>query len=234
MSEGHDRAADVRKVAKVLRDGGYTYNQSKDLIKKARQAVGLKPSPSRGGSVDRLTAEELDAFMAAAYEHSGRRGLMMRLLFESGARVKAFTEIRAEDVSFRELEIRIRKAKGEKARDVPILSSLARELRLHLGERQTGYVFQSPRGGGYSKRRVQQIVKEVATAAGITKRVYPHLMRHTVAQRLADDGMPEPLLQQFLGHQRPETTQRYYEPRRRQVKDAHRQAMQSRDGRGSS
>jgi integrase/recombinase XerD len=150
---------------------------------------------------------------------------MMRLLLESGARVAAFTQLHAEDIAFRDLEIRIRHAKGDKARDVPILSSLARELRLHLGERETGHVFQSPRGGGYSKRRVQQIVKEVATDAGITKRVYPHLMRHTVAQRLADDGIPEPLLQQFLGHERPETTQRYYEPRRRQVKEAHRAAM---------
>jgi integrase len=39
-------------------------------------------------------------------------------------------------------------------------------------------------------RRVQQLVKEIATAARITKRVYPHLLRHThtVAQRLLEDG----------------------------------------------
>ena len=132
---------DARRIAKILRDGGYSYRQSKYLIKLAREDVGLSPSKSKGGSVDRLTAEEQDAFVDAAYERSGKRGLMMRLLLETGCRVGAFVTMRAEDIAFRELEIRIPEAKGGKARDVPILSSLARELRLYLGERRTGYVF---------------------------------------------------------------------------------------------
>ena len=70
-------------------------------------------------------------------------------------------------------------------------------------------------------------MKDVAEGAGIQKRVYPHLLRHTVAQRLADEGMREELLQQFLGHEAPETTQRYYEPKRTQVKGAFREAMDS-------
>ena len=59
----------------------------------------------------------------------------------------------------------------------------------------------------------------------IHKRVYPHLLRHTVAQRLADEGMREELLQQFLGHEAPETTQRYYKPKRAHVKEAYEEAM---------
>ena len=149
---------------------------------------------------------------------------MVRALVETGSRVGAFCRMRAEDVSFADLEVRV-VDKGDRARDVPILQSLARELRLHLGERRTGYLFPSPRGGPYSKRRVQQVVKEVAAEAGITKRVYPHLLRHTTAQRLADQGMPENLLQRFLGHESPETTQVYYEPSRTNVKRAFREAM---------
>jgi len=98
--------------------------------------------------------------------------------------------------------------------------------RLHLSDRRTGYVFPSPRGGHYSSWRIQQIVKERAKDAEITKRVYPHLLRHTVAQRLADEGMPENLLQKFLGHENPQTTQVYYEPSRSQVKQAFEEAMQ--------
>lgn len=65
----------------------------------------------------------------------------------------------------------------------------------------------------------------MASEAGITKRVYPHLLRHTTAQRLADRGMPENLLQRFLGHESPETTQVYYEPSRANVDRAFREAM---------
>ena len=223
----HDRQDDIRRVAKILRDGNYSYDQSADLIKKARREVGLSPPDRSGqGSPERLSSEEQEAFLNAAYDRDGRTGLMMRTLLETGARVSAFVKIRVEDISFRDLEIRLRETKGDKPRDVPIISSLANELRLHIGDRETGWLFRSRQGGHYSKRRVQQIVKDVAKDAGIQKRVYPHLLRHTVAQRLADEGMREELLQQFLGHEAPETTQRYYEPKRRHVKDAYEEAMQ--------
>ena len=220
----HDRQRDVRRVAKLLREGGYTYDQSKHLIAEARRRVGLTPPRRKKGAVDRLTSDELEALLDAAYEESGTRGLMVRTLVETGSRVGAFCRMRAEDISFADREVRV-VDKGAKARDVPVLQSLARELRLHLSGRRTGYLFPSPRGGAYSKRRVQQIVKEVAAEAGITKRVYPHLLRHTTAQRLADRGMPESLLQRFLGHESPETTQVYYEPSRANVDQAFREAM---------
>ena len=225
----HDRQADAKAVARLLRRGDYSYEQSKHLFKLARGKAGLSaPSRKKTGAVERLSRDELEDFLEAAYEHSGRRGLMMRLLFESGARAKAFTQLTVQDVSFADLEVRIL-GKGGKRRDVPILRSLANELRLHLGERRSGPIFRSRQGGAYSKRRVQQLVRETAEAAGISKRVYPHLLRHTVAQYLADRGMPENLLQQFLGHAKPQTTQVYYKPRRRQVKEAHREAMTSRN-----
>ena len=155
---------------------------------------------------------------------SGTQGLLIRTLLETGSRVSAFSRMRVEDLSFSELEIRITD-KGDKTRDVPILRSLANELRLHLGGRESGYVFPSPRGGHYSARRLQQLVKEIAAEAGITKNVYPHLLRHTMAQYLADQGMPENLLQKFLGHEHPASTQVYYEPARTQVKRAFQDAM---------
>jgi len=224
----HNRQEDIRRVAKILREGNYSYDQSAHLFKKARREIGLSPPDRSGeGSPERLSTEEQEAFLNAAYDRGGRTGLMMRALLETGARVSAFVKIRVEDISFRDLEIRLRETKGEKPRDVPILSPLANELKLHIGDRETGWLFRSRQGGHYSKRRIQQIVKDVAEEAGIQKRVYPHLLRHTVAQRLADEGMREELLQQFLGHEAPETTQRYYEPKRTRVKDAFEEAMGS-------
>lgn len=223
-AKNDDRGKDVRRVAKILRDGGYSYDQSKYLIAEARRVVGLTPPVRKKGSVDRLTMEEVNALLDSAYATSGVRGLMVRTLLETGSRVGAFSQLRVEDISFTELEVRVTD-KGDRARDVPILGSLANELRIHLGDRKSGLVFPSPRGGPYSRRRLQQIVKELATAAKITKNVYPHLLRHTIAQRLADQGMPEHLLQKFLGHQNPQTTQIYYEPARTQVKRAFQDAM---------
>ena len=61
-----DRTRDVRCVAKLLRDGGYSYDQSKHLIAEARRRVRLTPPQRKKGSVERLTREELKALRRAA------------------------------------------------------------------------------------------------------------------------------------------------------------------------
>lgn len=217
-------ARDIKQIAKILRENGYSYEQSRYLISEARKATGLKPPKKRKGSVDRLNREELEALLDAAYQKSGVTGLMIRTLLETGSRVGAFCETRAEHFSYVEREIRVLD-KGNKYRDIPVLKGLANELKIHLGHRTTGYIFPSPRGKAYSPRRIQQLVKELAKEAGILKTVYPHLLRHTIAQYLADREMPEPLLQKFLGHESPRTTQIYYKPSRLLVKKAFEKAM---------
>lgn len=62
-----------------------------------------------------------------------------------------------------------------------------------------------------TRQRVGQIVRAVAEAAGISKRVYPHLLRHTVTTRLLSLGMDITDLQRFLGHNVIATTRLYTE-----------------------
>lgn len=215
---------DIKRVAKILRKNGYSYDQSRYLIMEARKEMGLRPPRRKKGSVSRLNREELEMLLGVAYRRSGITGLMIRTLLETGSRVGAFCAFTAENYSYVEREIRVLD-KGNKYRDIPILGSLANELKLHLGPRRTGFVFPSPRGKTYTPRRIQQLVKELAEEAGIIKRVYPHLLRHTIAQYLADRDMPENLLQKFLGHDSPRTTQIYYSPGRIHVKRAFEEAM---------
>jgi len=114
----NDRGRDVRRVAKILRDGGYSYDQSKHLIAEARRVVGLTPPQRSKGSVERLTREEVGRLLDTAYATSGARGLMVRTLLETGSRVGAFSQLRVEDISFTELELRVTD-KGNRARDMP-------------------------------------------------------------------------------------------------------------------
>ena len=114
---------------------------------------------------------------------------MLRVLLETMPRMSEFVSLQVEDISFEEDLIILGNGKGGKRREVPITNSLARELKLHVGGRNTGALFLSPKEGGYSTRRIQQIVKETAKKAEITKRVYPHLLRHTMATRLVNGEM---------------------------------------------
>ena len=117
------------------------------------------------------------------------------------------------------------KGKGGKSRYIPLLPELAQELRTHLGDRRTGYLFETMRSAAYSPRRVQQIVKDVAERAKIAKRVYPHLLRHSVATTLLERGMPIDQIQKFLGHSKLETTQIYAESTTEMIRESYQQAL---------
>lgn len=167
-------------------------------------------APRRRGS--RLTVEEELRFLDQAYARDGRTGLMLQTLLETGARASELVALRVEDVSLAERVMVIRHGKGAKRREVPLRRELAQLLRLHIGARRAGPLFASRQQGSdavphtLTRQRVGQVVREVARAAGITKRVYPHLLRHTVATRLLALGLDITDLQRFLGHESITTT----------------------------
>lgn len=203
------------KIAALLVREGLDYYQSKAVFKAARQQVGLTPPKRPRKTVDRLTLEEELRFIEHAYAQGGHTGLMMQSLLETGTRVSEFVQLRVEDVSFAERLIVIRAGKGGKRREVPLRRELAQLLQVHIGQRRAGPLFQSrQRGTGplpyvYTRQRIGQLVRTVARAAGIRKRVYPHLLRHTVATKLLGLGMDITEVQRFLGHDDISTTQIY-------------------------
>jgi len=142
---------------------------------------------------------------------------MLQILMETGARASELVQLRVEDVSLAERVVTIRDGKGAKRHQVPIRRDLAQLLRLHIGARRAGPLFASRQHGSgptphvLTRQRVGQVVRRVARYAGITKRVYPHLLRHTVATRLLALGMDIIDLQRFLGHESISTTRHYAE-----------------------
>jgi len=194
-------------VAAILVREGVDYAQSKAVFKAARERAGLRASPERRGGVDRLTVEEELRFLDQAYAQDGRTGLMLQTLLETGARASELVQLRIEDVSLAERVVTIRHGKGDKRREVPIRRDLAQLLHLHIGSRRAGPLFASRQQGSgptphvLTRQRVGRMVRDVAVAAGISKRVYPHLLRHTVATRLLALGIDITDLQRFLGHE---------------------------------
>src|SRR6266851_3549953 len=197
----------INATKKLWRQHHLTYDQTRYVAKEVRQSLAVERPKMRKRVVARLSREEEARLITHAYRMKGERGLLIKTLFQTGARVSEFVNIKAEDVFFDEQMILIAKAKGGKSRYVPILLELAQEVRTHLGQRTVGYLFETNRATRYSPRRIQQIIKETAAQAQITKRVYPHLLRHSVVTTLLERGMPIEQIQKFLGHSKLETTQ---------------------------
>jgi integrase/recombinase XerD len=215
----------VRQTERLWRRFHLTYDQAIQVAKHVRARLSLERPAKRPIVVDRLSHEEERKLIAHAYRAAVPRGLLVKTLLLSGARVSEFVALRVEDFFFEECMLRIRKAKGGKERVVPILPELAQELRTHLVGREAGSLFETRTATSLSPRRVQQIIKEVAAGAGIAKRVYPHLLRHTVAQHLLEGGMPLDQVQKFLGHAKIETAQIYATSSPAMIQESYRRAL---------
>lgn len=215
----------ISATTKLWRKHHLTYDQARYVSKEVRKALGIVRVKTRQRVVERLSRDEERRLIQHAYRDRSEHGLLIKTLFQTGARVSEFANIKVEQFFFDELMILIDKGKGGKSRYVPILSELAQELRTHLGDRSVGYLFETNRRQQYSPRRIQQIVKSTAEKAKIKKRVYPHLLRHSVATTLLERGMPIDQIQKFLGHSKLETTQVYAESTTEMIKESYRKAL---------
>src|ERR1700730_17924081 len=204
----------ARATSRLWRKQHLSYDQTKYVVERARRALGVETRRTRRRTVQRLDYPEVERLIRSAYRDRSAYGVMIKTLFLTGARVNEFVHIRVEDLHLDDEspQIYLTHAKRQACRYVPVLPALAQELRTHLQGRRQGYLFESNRQSLYSVRTVQAVVKRFAQQAGIAKRVYPHLLRHSIATILLDSGLvPIDQVQKFLGHLQLSTTQIYAE-----------------------
>lgn len=218
----------VRETTRLWRKHHLGYDQTKYVVEQARRRLKLLPPGSRRRTVNRLDKVEVERLIQNAYQSDSKYGLMIKTLFLSGARVDEFVHIRVEDLHLDSdpPQIHLLHCKKESNRYIPILPALAQELRTHLDGRRRGYLFVTNRHDHYSVRMMQAVVQSKAREAGIEKRVYPHLLRHSVATILLDSGyVPIDQVQKFLGHLQLSTTQIYAETSVKALGDNYVRAM---------
>ncbi|HTO10368.1 MAG TPA: tyrosine recombinase XerC [Candidatus Binatia bacterium] len=135
---------------------------------------------------------------------------ILEVLYASGLRVSELAGLDLDDADRAERTLRVL-GKGRKERIVPYGGAAARALDAWLGQRgeAAGALFTNARGGRLTVRSIHTIVRRSARAAGITRRVSPHTLRHTFATHLLDGGADLRAIQELLGHSRLSTTQRY-------------------------
>jgi site-specific recombinase XerD len=166
------------------------------------------PQPEKK-MVDVLSREEIQRMEDAA--KTERDKLIIRLLADCGLRLGELLALRVEDIQETkkgQFVITVH-GKGSKDRQVPLLPALHRRLRRYIAGRRAdahARVFVSLRKGAdgryapLTESGVGQAVRVLAQEAGITKRVYPHLFRHSFATNWLRRGDSIVSLQRILGH----------------------------------
>ena len=179
-----------------------------------------------------LSVADVERLLAAP--HAGdplawRDLALLEFAYATGARVSELVGIGVADVLFDEGLARLF-GKGSKERLVPVgrralgaVALYARETRPRLekgGGR--GRLFLNARGTPLSRVGAWGIIKRCARAAGLTKRVTPHTLRHTFATHLLEGGADLRAVQEMLGHADLSTTQLYTHVDREYLRSVHR------------
>lgn len=189
----------------------------------ARSVLAIKIKRFEQPMVGFLSREYIEAILAAPDSSTwiGQRDRMMfAVLYNTGARISELLGMRAGDLTLTPTAwVRIR-GKGRKERSVPLWSNTAKDLKRWLRaypRADDKPLFPSRSGGALTRVGFTDRLRRAVASASkrfpelAKRRIFPHLVRHSVAMHMLQTGVDITVIALYLGHESPTTTHRYVE-----------------------
>lgn len=158
---------------------------------------------------DVLSKEEVRAILSAVVTDL-RFWCMFSVLYSAGLRISELLALKPDDINVSRSLIRVRQGKGRKDRftllSKPLIKKLTEYRELY---KPKVWLFERMPGEQFTESIVSKRLKAAAQEAGITKRIYPHLLRHSFATHLIEQGTDLKIVKELMGHNSIRTTEIY-------------------------
>jgi site-specific recombinase XerD len=212
------RNARLAAIHSFFRYAALQHPEHAELI---QRVLAIPPKRTGRAQVSYLTKPEIDALLAAPDRRSrlGRRDhALLQLALETGLRVSELTGLRRGDLSLGAGASVSCTGKGRKKRATPLTAATAAVLAGWLAETSGGPtepLFPGPRGRPLSRDAIRRIVDRHSAVAArrcpslTSKRITPHVLRHSTAMRLLEAGVDTAVIALWLGHESIRTTDIY-------------------------
>lgn len=230
---GHELTKTTQNYHLIALRSFLKYLAKRDI--KALDSAKIELAKTTRAQVTYLTADEVHR-MLTAIDTSNAIGLrdrsIIELFFSGGLRVSELASLNTDQINLERREFMVR-GKGQKDRPIFISAQAAEWIARYLDTRRDNFrplfihysgTQDDMDGGMYTRltvRSVQRLVKRYAKAAGITKDVTPHSLRHSFATDLIHNGADLRSVQGLLGHANIATTQIYTHITDPQLKSIH-------------
>ncbi len=210
----------ARSVARYLSSIRSLYRYLLDQDHVQDDPTALLSSPGQWKTLPKyLTLEEVDQLLGAPDPEKplGSRDLaMLQLLYATGLRVSELVSVRLAELNA-EMGVVRTVGKGQKTRLIPVGRTALQAIEDYTSHfRQTilkqtasEFLFVTARGTSMSRQAFWKLLRKYGLAAGITKHLTPHVLRHSFATHLLERGADLRSLQLMLGHADISTTQIY-------------------------
>lgn len=170
-----------------------------------------------------MTSEQLQRFLEAAKAYGPREHAMFLFAVAHGARAQEICNLRLSDINFANEQVHIARLKGSLASTQTLLkvkgNSLFDEkavLKAWLAIREPDaddFVFNSQKSTQLNRITVYKLFKAIARKAGLGETLqHPHVLKHTAAMLMVQQGANAFLIRQHLGHRSFDSTLAYVNP----------------------
>jgi integrase/recombinase XerD len=155
---------------------------------------------------------------------------MLEILYATGLRVTELVKIRVDEVNFEGGFLRVL-GKGGKERIVPFGETAGHYIQLYLKEAYAHYLKKRPgtphlfltqKGGPMTRQNFWLLIRKYGIRIGVSNRLSPHVLRHSFATHLLENGADLRAVQMMLGHADISTTQIYTHVTRERLKKIYR------------
>ena len=144
-----------------------------------------------------------------------RNCVILEMFYSTGIRVSELVNLKVSDIHFYDKKIKIL-GKGSKERYVLYGSVLEKKLNLYLqngyqelNKNKSDFIFLNKNGNPLTTRGVETILDQVLKKSGLNYHISPHVLRHTFATDMLNNGADLKIVQELLGHENLATTQIY-------------------------
>ena len=200
----HNKSYDVSTIRQITASITFTFKNvlSKEMI------IENLPLPKKKKELPKtLTKDEISKLLENI--QNKKHKLIIELLYSSGMRVSEIVNLKRENLNSQNNTIRIIQAKGKKDRNTILSKKVKEELTDYLlkNEFKTKYLFETNRGKKYTISSIQKLLKRASSP--LKKHITPHMLRHSFATHLLEQGTDIRVIQKLLGHSKIETTTIY-------------------------
>lgn len=230
--EKKDKNSSIDRKLSSLR-GFYQYLANEGIV--SSNVFTLLSGPKKEKKLPRyFEYNELEALFDACDLSTSlgqRNRLILEMLYATGVRVGELVSIKVSDINQSSRTILIL-GKGNKERIVPygeycdeILKMYLKDGYLSLNTKNSSYLFLNYHGGQLTERGVRYLLEEIIKRTSIQKNISPHMIRHSFATHLLNQGCDLMTVQKLLGHESIKATQIYTHVTTDRLRDVYRNSF---------
>jgi len=210
-----------QRLAAMKAFAHYVQYRNPEYLENCTDIIAMRPKKHEKPVIPFLTEEELKALLTQP-DPSTRHGLrdltLLSLLYDSGARVQEITDLKLKDIRLTNPAMATLTGKGRKARQVPLMKETCKLLDAYIrnfnlnSEPLTSPLFFNQKGQALSRYGITYILKKYVSQSELdsdTRKISPHVLRHTKAMHLLRAGVNMIYIRDFLGHVDISTTEVY-------------------------